>query len=130
MPQNKQLLVEEFHLTFDLPTRGCPTWLPPKEADLRIALIEEEFRELQIALRTKDLVGIADGLCDLLYVVYGTAVQCGMDLEPLFAEVHRSNMSKVGGYKDGRGKWIKPSTYSSPKLAILLKDQIDKDRSE
>src|SRR2546429_6004229 len=38
---------------------------------------------------------------DLLYVVYGTAVSYGIDMNPVFREVHRSNMSKVGGYKRG-----------------------------
>ena len=51
-------------------------------------------------------------MADLLYVVYGTAVSYGIDMDPVFREVHRSNMSKVGGYKREDGKWVKPPTYS------------------
>ena len=51
-------------------------------------------------------------MADLLYVVYGTAVSYGIDMDPVFREVHRSNMSKVGGYKRDDGKWVKPATYS------------------
>jgi predicted HAD superfamily Cof-like phosphohydrolase len=58
---------------------------------------------------------LAKELADLLYVVYGTADLLEIPLEAVFAEVHRSNMSKVG--PDGQvlrredGKILKPSTY-------------------
>jgi predicted HAD superfamily Cof-like phosphohydrolase len=39
-------------------------------------------------------------------------VSYGIDMDPVFREVHRSNMSKVGGYKREDGKWVKPATYS------------------
>jgi predicted HAD superfamily Cof-like phosphohydrolase len=56
-------------------------------------------------------------------VVYGTAVSLGIDMEPVFKEVHRSNMSKVGGYKREDGKWVKPPTYSPASLDIILEAQ-------
>jgi predicted HAD superfamily Cof-like phosphohydrolase len=58
---------------------------------------------------------LAKELADLLYVVYGTADLLEIPLEAVFAEVHRSNMSKVG--PDGQvirredGKILKPDTY-------------------
>jgi predicted HAD superfamily Cof-like phosphohydrolase len=90
---------------------------------LRNRLIQEEFEEFQEAMQSKDLSAMAKELADLLYVVYGTAVSLGIDMEPVFKEVHRSNMSKVGGYKREDGKWVKPSTYSPASLDHLLEAQ-------
>ncbi|MCA9474890.1 MAG: hypothetical protein KC563_03635, partial [Nitrospira sp.] len=58
--------------------------------------------------------------------VYGTAVSLGIDMEPVFKEVHRSNMSKVGGYKREDGKWVKPPTYSPASLDEIIKNQSGK----
>jgi predicted HAD superfamily Cof-like phosphohydrolase len=58
---------------------------------------------------------LAKELADILYVVYGTADLLEIPLEAVFAEVHRSNMSKIG--PDGEvirredGKILKPDTY-------------------
>jgi len=50
-------------------------------------------------------------------------VSCGIDMAPVFREVHRSNMSKVGGHKRADGKWIKPSNYSPAHLQPILAAQ-------
>ena len=44
-------------------------------------------------------------------------------MAPVFREVHRSNMSKVGGYKRADGTWIKPSDYSPARLQPILAAQ-------
>lgn len=70
---------------------------------------------------------ISDGLADSLYVILGTAIACGIDLEPIFNEVHRSNMSKfIDGWKDQDGKWIKGPSYSSANLRPIIESQIIK----
>ena len=74
-------------------------------------------------MRKFTLAGIAQEIADLLYVVYGTAVSFGIDMEPVFREVHRSNMSKVGGYKREDGKWVKPATYSPAAITPILAEQ-------
>ena len=118
-----QRMVQEFHEQFDI--HVSPTPLIPDEPTqiLRKRLIQEEFEELQEALQEKDLPSIAKELADLLYVVYGTAVSLGIDMEPVFREVHRSNMSKVGGYKREDGKWVKPPTYSPASLDAIIHAQ-------
>ena len=90
---------------------------------LRERLIQEEFDELKEAMGKQDLTAIAKELADLLYVVYGTAVSYGIDMDPVFREVHRSNMSKVGGHKREDGKWVKPPTYSPAVIAPILAGQ-------
>jgi predicted HAD superfamily Cof-like phosphohydrolase len=58
---------------------------------------------------------LAKELADVLVVIYGTADLLEIPLEAVFAEVMRSNMSKVG--PDGQvirredGKILKPDTY-------------------
>lgn len=70
------------------------------------------------------LIEIADALTDLLYVVYGAGHAYGIDLDKCFAEVQRSNMSKLG--EDGKaikredGKVLKGPNYSPPNLRKIL----------
>ncbi len=120
-----QKMVQEFHEQFDI--HNAPTPSVPNEATqiLRSRLIQEEFEELQEAMQSQDLPAMAKELADLLYVVYGTAVSLGIDMEPVFKEVHRSNMSKVGGYKREDGKWIKPPTYSPASLDEIIRRQME-----
>lgn len=120
---NEQRMVAEFHKTFEIATETRPMIPDEPTCSLRVRLIQEEFDELQEALRQRDPVAVAKELADLLYVVYGTAVSCGIDMEPVFREVHRSNMSKVGGHKRADGKWVKPATYSPARLEPILAAQ-------
>src|SRR2546430_2953806 len=117
---NEQRMVTEFHRTFDILISATPTTPDEATRSLRVRLIQEEFEELKVALGQQDLAAVAKELADLLYVVYGTAVSCGIDLEPVFREVHRSNMSKVGGHKRADGKWVKPPGYSPARIQPIL----------
>ena len=118
-----QKMVQEFHEQFDIHTATTPCVPDDATQTLRNRLIQEEFEEFQEAMQSKDLSAMAKELADLLYVVYGTAVSLGIDMEPVFKEVHRSNMSKVGGYKREDGKWVKPTTYSPACLDKILESQ-------
>lgn len=120
---DEQHMVAAFHRTFDIMIGPGPTIPDEATRALRVRLIEEEFHELQDALAREDVTAVAKELADLLYVVYGTAVSCGIDMEPVFREVHRSNMTKVGGHKRADGKWVKPSTYSPAELEAILGSQ-------
>jgi predicted HAD superfamily Cof-like phosphohydrolase len=120
---DEQAMVESFHRTFDIVANPTPTVPDERTRELRVALIQEEFDELKEALAVKNLSSIAKEMADLLYVVYGTAVSYGIDMGPVFREVHRSNMSKVGGYKREDGKWVKPATYSPALIGPILEEQ-------
>lgn len=120
---DEQSMVEEFHRKFDILVHGSPTIPNGSTKELRVRLIQEEFDELKEALVQENLVAVAKEMADLLYVVYGTAVSYGIDMEPVFLEVHRSNLSKVGGYKRADGKWVKPPTYSPANLDPILEAQ-------
>lgn len=89
--------VEEFHKIFDQVVLPEPT-IPTKERIiLRLGLIQEELNELEEAYKNKDVKEMADALADLMYVVAGTILESGLKdkFNQLFAEVHRSNMSKA-----------------------------------
>ena len=86
--------------------------------------IKEELDELSLAIKEKDIIEVADALTDLLYVVYGAGHAFGIDLDKCFAEVQRSNLSKLD--IDGKpiynenGKVMKGPNYSKPNLKQFL----------
>src|SRR5438093_11516610 len=122
---DEQRMVAEFHRLFGIAIGTVPAAPDEATRSLRGNLIQEEFDELQEAFAQQDPSAIAKELADLLYVIYGTAVSCGIDLEPVFREVERSNMSKVGGHKRADGKWVKPPGYSPARIQPILAAQGD-----
>lgn len=122
-----QMYVKQFHKAFDIPYSNKPQLLSTDATYRRLSLIGEETEELYAALTGKNLAEVADAIGDLLYVVYGTAVECGIDMYDINREIHRSNMTKVGGHKRGDGKWIKPDTYSPANLKPIIEKQLRKE---
>ena len=120
---DEQAMVEEFHRKFEILVQEAPSGLNEETKRLRVRLIQEEFDELKESMVGGDLAAVAKEMADLLYVVYGTAVSYGIDMDPVFREVHRSNMSKIGGYKRDDGKWVKPATYSPALIEPILAEQ-------
>jgi len=90
---------------------------------LRYRLIEEELEEFREALIREDIIEVADALGDLLYVVYGAGCAFGIDLEPVFDEIHRANMEKEGGVHRKDGKWLKPAGWKPPAIEEIIAAQ-------
>lgn len=90
-------LVADFHKTFKHPILEEPTIPSEERCKLRVALIAEELRELEDAIKDKDITEVADALCDIQYVLSGAILEFGLGekFKPLFEEVQRSNMSKA-----------------------------------
>jgi predicted HAD superfamily Cof-like phosphohydrolase len=90
-------LVAEFHKTFKHPILESPAIPDQTRCNLRVALIAEELKELEVAILEKDIVGVADALCDIQYVLSGAILEFGLGTKfgVLFEEVQRSNMSKA-----------------------------------
>jgi predicted HAD superfamily Cof-like phosphohydrolase len=126
-------MVLEFHRAFDcaVDDRSDDT------AQSRISLLAEELEELTDELEPLngftygvddlDLPAVAKEMADVLYILYGTAVAWGIDLDEAFRRVHESNMSKL--WSDGRpryrypdGKVLKPPTYQKPDLTDTVKE--------
>lgn len=117
-------MVREFHEAFGVPAYATPVIPPLKRQALRQDLMDEEHDELNRAIRSDDLVAIADALADLTVTVYGTALEYGINLDAVLEEVHRSNMAKLGS--DGKpilredGKVLKPQGWQPPDIARVL----------
>jgi len=87
----------------------------------RSRLIIEEVSEFLNAATNQDMIEMIDALVDILYVTFGTADVMGVDLQPFFEEVQRSNMTKMG--KDASGKIQKGMNYDPPQLSSILEKQ-------
>ncbi len=120
-------MLEEFHRIFGAHLEIAPTaGISDETIALRVSLIQEELNEYRAAAEARDLVGIADALSDLMYVVLGTYVSHGLQdvAEGLFDEVHASNMSKLDEhgqviYRED-GKVLKSHLWRPPDLARIL----------
>jgi predicted HAD superfamily Cof-like phosphohydrolase len=86
-----------FHQTFKHPILSAPSIPDDKRCQLRVSLIEEELKELEEGIKNKNIVEIADALCDIQYVLSGAILEFGLadQFKALFEEVQRSNMSKA-----------------------------------
>lgn len=112
-----------FHRKFACATGDRPH-VPSREVvALRASLLAEEFSETAQAMKDGDLESVADGLADLIYVALGTAIAYGIDLRPVWDEVQRANMGKVGGATRADGKVLKPEGWTPPDIAGVLAAQ-------
>lgn len=124
--QTNQQKVREFHETFNLPYQDRPALADAEVANLRRVLLQEEVYEVDLAIANQDVYNLAKELADVVYIAYGTAVTYGIDLDKVFAEVHRSNMSKLD--EDGNpifredGKIMKGPNYFEPDVEKLLEN--------
>lgn len=112
--------VAEFHRLFGVIIGDKPAI---RDRELRAALIAEEAREACQAIMADNLVDAVDGLVDTIYVCLGAAVTFGVDLAPIFNEIHRTNLAKVGGSVRSDGKILKPPEWRPPRVAKLLDEQ-------
>ena len=113
-----------FMKTFGQEVKDKPAFSSDKINKLRIDLIKEELEELKDAMKSKDLLEVADALTDILYVTYGAGHAFGINLDKCFDEVQSSNMSKLD--KNGKpiynelGKVLKGPNYFKPDLSKFI----------
>ncbi|QFZ78698.1 hypothetical protein GFH48_11935 [Streptomyces fagopyri] len=120
-------MVRAFHRAFGLATRSTPAEVSPALAAHRGELLAEEAAEVAEVSVTGPLDRLAHELADVVYVAYGTALVHGIDLDQVIAEIHRSNMTKLG--PDGQvsrradGKVLKGEHYRAPDVTAVLRGQ-------
>ena len=118
--RTEQNMVRAFHQKYDCrvgPRENLPA---PHEALHRSRMMAEEVVEFLAATDEGDFIEAVDALCDLMYLILGAAVEMGVDLEPCFAEVHRSNMTKTRGHRDSGGKVLKGEDFEPPNLVRVI----------
>jgi len=116
----KQLnLVKSFHKKFKTPVLKKPSLIPKDRANFRYSLMKEEVEEYLAGTKNKDLENIAKEISDILYALYGTILEHGLQgkIEKIFEEVHKSHMSK--DYH--QYKMIKGKKYFKPNLKRFFK---------
>ena len=135
--------IEDFMRAVGQGLPATPQSADPATLQLRIDLITEEFDEIIYALTLLQsldplhtpgqtskatelalLAEVADGIADLVYVAIGTASALGIDMEPVWEEVQRSNMAKVSGPIREDGKRLKPEGWSPPQIERVIREQV------
>jgi predicted HAD superfamily Cof-like phosphohydrolase len=112
-------LVKEFHEKFNVLVSDDPTLIPDDRSGNRYRLMKDEVEEYLSGVKEKDVENIAKEISDILYAVYGTILEHGLQdkIESIFEEVHRSNMSK--DYHEY--KMIKGDSYSRADVGKFLR---------
>lgn len=115
-----QVLVRHFHKMFGGVVRDDPYEPAWRDVVHRDDLIMEEWEELhhELGRARPDLERIAQEAADLVYTVYGLAVELGFDLDACLREVHRANMTKTYA-GDGR-KPTKLDGFEAPDIGSVL----------
>jgi predicted HAD superfamily Cof-like phosphohydrolase len=127
---NIEELVGDFHYKYVLDTNLQDDEILDDGIDKRRNVITEEYNEvmeafnrLEEALNTwgEDEMSIDEAhehllkeLCDLTYVIAGTAIAFNYGFNDAFNKVHESNMTKTGDVVEG--KLQKGLTYVAPDL--------------
>lgn len=145
---NPDTMVRAFHKLYGLPIGRTLVGQSVSRRELRLKLILEEFLEtvkasgFQITAKNmvnfgpgsfdlehiegsqQDIVEIADGLADIVYVCFGMAIEYGIDLMAVLREVHAANLTKLG--EDGK-PIINGVTYGYRERGPQMEDGFSRD---
>ena len=94
--------------------------------NLYTKLIEEEFKELKVAVDAVDQVETLDALIDIIVVTVGALHSLGTDAEGAWKEVMRTNFAKID-HETGKvrkredGKVLKSVGWTPPNLKPFIK---------
>jgi hypothetical protein len=96
-----------------------------EQFNLYTKLIEEEFKELGVAVNNVDKVETLDALIDIVVVTIGALHSMGADVEGAWKEVMNTNFAKIDKdtgkvRKREDGKVLKPLGWEPPKLGQFI----------
>lgn len=131
-------------MVLELPVRKRPT-LEGVRFKLLRELVREEAAEFEAAMLSLEhaisvdapvdeidtyWAEVIDAVCDIIVVLHNTTNAMGIDIEPFFEEVHRTNMAKVGGPVREDGKRLKPEGWKPPRIKEMLQELRNHERSD
>lgn len=124
--------VADFITKIGIPARDDAGMIDPCQAIERLGLLKEELIEYEEAMdglliepTVADLEKLLDAMVDIIYVVTGTAIAHGFDIEEAWRRVHAANMKKVPSVnQDNRRRSkidaVKPAGWKAPVLTDLV----------
>lgn len=86
--------VLDFHKFFGANIGQKPAFPSQERIALRRSLDAEENSELWKAVSARDMVKVADGIGDSIYVRLGMAAEFGIPMDLVWDAIHRRNMTK------------------------------------
>lgn len=100
--------------------------------DFKVVGYYEEL-DMDVLTQEQDVAATAaeqaDGIVDIIYYSLDRAVRAGYNLDPIFREVHASNMSKKhedGKYhQDENGKITKPKHFKEADVLSIIKTHLE-----
>jgi predicted HAD superfamily Cof-like phosphohydrolase len=100
-----------------------------EQFNLYVNLIEEEWKELNVAINDADRVETVDALVDILVVTIGALHSMGADAEGAWKEVMKTNFAKIDKEtgkvrKREDGKVLKPQGWTPPDLAGFVRKNV------
>jgi predicted HAD superfamily Cof-like phosphohydrolase len=131
--------VADFHRKFGVPVETVPKVPELERLELRERLITEEYAELMQAMGYAEhfsdmgagwvrysesktsLPDVADAIADLIYVLIGTAHECGIPLQAVWDRVQAANMAKCPPEVPG-AKIAKPPGWVAPDVEGALRE--------
>ena len=123
MPSMFEMVKEFQRDVIKYPLPAAPVLASTTVRDLiygQLVHVEEELHEINLALDSHSLVGMADGITDAVYVLLGIAARIGLPIDEIFEVVHRANMQKVAGITKRNIDYdaVKPAEWVSPESKI------------
>lgn len=115
IPTNLREIHQTNHITYHV--SGFDKDKLKKFLLFRTNFLEEELNELKHAEKAEDVV---DALIDLAYVALGTLDLFNVDIDEAWDRVHKANMDKEPGIKEGRANpfglpdFVKPKGWKAP----------------
>lgn len=124
-------MVEEFHRTFGAyiaaEPRIAPVHVQHSRCNLLIKECDEAVEAMEEASITRDpawLAKVARELADVVCITYGAALNYGIPLDAVIAEVHRANMRKPDAsgqpIVNAAGKVLKPEGWEPPDIKSAM----------